>query len=191
MRKTILLLMAVLLVIPTLSPPPLMAGTLKGVTMSDSIEVEGQKLVLNGMALRKKFIFKVYVAGLYIPQKETDAEKILKADQMRRCVMHWLRSVGKGKINGAWYEGLEDNTPNHSPELKKQFDTMTGMMEDVKEGELIVFTYIPGKGTEVNVKGKVKGVIEGKAFADALFACWIGPEPGPGESFKEDLLGLD
>lgn len=191
MRKMVLLLLAVLLVIPALSPPSLMAGTLKGVNMADSIEVEGQKLVLNGMALRKKFIFKVYVAGLYIPQKETDAEKILKADQMRRCVMHWLRSVDKGKINGGWYDGLKDNTPNHSPELKKQFDTLAGMMEDVKEGHLIVFTYMPGKGTEVSVKGNVKGVIEGKAFADALFACWIGPDPGPGEGFKEDLLGID
>jgi len=151
--------------------------------------VDGQKLVLNGMALRKKFVFKVYVAGLYLPQKETDGVKILNADGPRRLVMHWLRGVGTGKINDAWYEGLEDNTPNHSPELKKQFDTMTGMMEKVEENELIVFTYIPDKGTEVSVKGKVKGTIEGKAFADALFACWIGPKPGPGKGFKEDLLG--
>ncbi len=192
MHKMILTVVAVLMILPavsTLSTSPLMAGTLKGVTMEDAIEVDGQKLVLNGMALRKKFVFKVYVAGLYLQQKETDAVKILKADQPRRLVMHWLRSVGIGKINGAWYEGLEDNTPDHSPELKKQFDTMTGMMEKVKEDDLIVFTYIPGKGTEVSVKGKVKGTVEGKAFADALFACWIGPEPGPGEGFKEDLLG--
>ena len=32
---------------------------------------------------------------------------------------------------------------------------------------------------------------QGKTFADALFACWIGPEPGPGEGFKEDLLGIE
>ena len=188
MRKSILLFMAVLLALPM---SLLIAGTLKGVTMPDTIQVEDQSLVLNGMALRKKFIFKVYVAGLYLPQKESNAEKILKSDTMRRCVMHWLRSVGVGKINGGWYDGLEDNTPNYSPELKKQFDTMAGMMEEVKDGDLIVFTYIPGKGTEVKVKGKVKGVVEGKAFADALFACWIGPDPGPGEGFKEDLLGID
>lgn len=194
MRKMILSVVAVLMIFPAVSiftTSPLTAGTLKGVTMEDAIEVDGQKLVLNGMALRKKFVFKVYVAGLYLPQKEKDAVKILNADQPRRLVMHWLRSVGTGKINDAWYEGLEDNTPNHSPELKKQFDTMTGMMEKVKDNDLIVFTYLPGKGTEVNVKGKVKGTIEGKAFADALFACWIGPEPGPGEGFKEDLLGKD
>ncbi len=188
MRKSILLFMAVLLALPM---SLLIAGTLKGVTMPDTIQVEDQTLVLNGMALRKKVIFKVYVAGLYLPQKESDAEKILKADTMRRCVMHWVRSVGVSKINDGWYDGLKANTPNHSPELKKQFDTLAGMMEDVKDGDLIVFTYIPGKGTEVSVKGKKKGVIEGKAFADALFACWIGPEPGPGEGFKDDLLGKD
>lgn len=186
MRRFVLLSMAISLVFPM---SLLIAGTLKGVTMPDTIQVDDQTLVLNGMALRKKFIFKVYVAGLYLPQKESDAKKILEADQIRRCVMHWMRSVGVKKINKGWFDGLKDNTPNYSPELRKQFMKLNGMMEAIKDGELIVFTYIPGKGTEVSVKGKIKGVIEGKPFADALFACWIGPKPGPGMGFKEDLLG--
>ena len=53
----------------------LTAGELKGVKMEDTLDIEGKKLVLNGMALRKKFIFKVYVAGLYLPEKEQDAKK--------------------------------------------------------------------------------------------------------------------
>ncbi len=167
----------------------LIAGKLKGVTLPDSVTIDGQDLVLNGMALRKKFVFKVYVAGLYVPQKETEGKKILTADQPRRTVMHFLRSVGTKKLNNAWYEGLEANTPGHSQALKKQFDTMCSWMEDVKEGDQIIFTYINGKGTEVSVKGKVKGTLEGKAFADAIFACWIGAKPGPGKGFKEDLLG--
>jgi hypothetical protein len=183
----ILAVMAVLWLMPSYS---LFAATYKGVTMEDSIVVDGQNLVLNGMALRKKFVFKVYVAGLYLPQKETSAEKILGADGMRRLVMHWLMGVGTDKINEAWYEGLKANTPNHSPGLKKQFDTLCSYMEELKDGDLIVYTYIPGKGTAVQVKGKEKGLIKGKEFADALFACWIGPKPGPGEGFKEDLLGL-
>lgn len=191
LRRIILLTMSVLLVLPTLSmlSMPLKAASFKGVTMDDAVEVEGQKLILNGMALRKKFVFKVYVAGLYLPQKESNADAILQADQPRRGVMHWLRSVETGKINEGWYDGLKANTPNHSPELKTQFDTLAGMMENMKDGELIIFTYIPGKGTEVSVKSKIKGIIEGKAFADALFGCWIGPKPGPGEDFKNSLLG--
>ncbi|UCH92395.1 MAG: chalcone isomerase family protein [Candidatus Aminicenantes bacterium] len=187
LRKVILAVMVVLLFMPFYS---LFAMTYKGVTMEGSIEVDGQTLVLNGMALRKKFVFKVYVAGLYLPQKETNAEKILGTDGMRHLVMHWVRGVGTGKINDAWYDGLKANTPNHSPGLKKQFDTLCSYMEKVKDGDRIVFTYIPGKGTIVEVKGKEKGVIKGKDFADALFACWIGPKPGPGKGFKEDLLGL-
>jgi len=187
LRRATLAVMVLLMLMPSY---PVFAATYKGVAMDDSITVDGQKLVLNGMALRKKVIFKVYVAGLYLPQKETNAEKILAADGMRRLVMHWVRGVGTDKINEAWYEGLKANTPNHSPGLKKQFDTLCSYMEEVKDGDLIVFTYIPEKGTTVQVKGKEKGIIEGKEFADALFACWIGPKPGPGEDFKEDLLGL-
>jgi len=170
---------------------PLYAKTLKGIKMADTIEVEGHKLVLNGMAVRKKYVFvKVYIAGLYLPTKEKNAEKIFKSDLMRQTIMHFVHKAGAGKINDAWYEGLKANTPDHSPELKKQFDELCSWIEDIKVGDRLIFTYIPEKGTEVKVKGKIKGVIKGKSFADALFKCWIGPKPGPGKGFKEDLLGI-
>jgi len=187
LRKIFLAIITGLLVLPSIF---LFSMTFKGVTMEDSIEIEGQNLVLNGMALRKKIIFKVYIAGLYLPQKETNAEKILKQDEARHLIMHFVRSVGPKKINNAWFDGLKANTPNYSPELKKQFDTLASYMEKVKDGDQIIFTYIPNKGTTIKVKGNEKGTIEGKEFADAIFACWIGPEPGPGEGFKKALLGL-
>jgi hypothetical protein len=168
---------------------PVLAGTLAGIILPDSLDIGGQTLVLNGMALRKKVIFKVYVAGLYLPAKEKNSETILAADQSRCTVMHFLRSVDAGKINEAWYDGLQANTPNHTPELKKQFDALAKLMEDLKDGDKLVFTYRPGKGTEVKVKGIIKGTLGDKVFADALFSCWIGKKPGPGEGFKKGLLG--
>jgi hypothetical protein len=186
-RCTILIFMVCLMVMPSYFAE---AKTLKGVTMDDSIQVDNQTVVLNGLAVRTKFIFKVYVAGLYLQQKETDPGKILQTDGIRRGVMHFLRGVDKEKIIEAWQDGLKANTPKYSQELKKQFDTLCSWMEDVKDGELIVLTYIPGKGTGIEVKGKQKGIIPNKEFADALFACWIGPKPGPGGDFKKGLLGL-
>ena len=47
----------------------------------------------------------------------------------------------------------------------------------------------PSRGARVEVNGRPKGTLEGKAFADALFKLWIGPKPGPGEDFKQCLLG--
>lgn len=163
--------------------------TRDGVTLPTQIDVDGHALVLNGTATRKKFIVKVYVAGLYLPARETDAERILDADEARHLVMHFVHDVDKKKMCDAWNEGLEKNTPDATPELKGQFETLCSYMEDIKKGEQFVFTYLPGSGMRVSVKGVEKGTIEGKAFADALFKVWIGPHPGPGEGFKKQLLG--
>jgi hypothetical protein len=160
-----------------------------GVSLPRKIDLDGHELVLNGTATRKKFVVKVYVAGLYLPAHESDADKILNADQPRHLVMQFVHDVDKGKMCNAWNEALANNTPDASAELKAQFDTLCGYMEDIKKGEQFTFTYLPGQGTQVQVKGTAKGTIEGKAFADALFKAWIGPKPGPGEGFKRQLLG--
>ena len=177
---------------PLLAPPAQDTSetvTRDGVNLPRRLELEGHALVLNGAATRKKFIVKVYVAGLYLPARESDAEKILAADEPRHLVMQFVHDVDKGRMCNAWNEGLANNTPDASAELKGQFETLCGYMEDIKKGEQFAFTYLPGEGTRVQVKGAAKGTIEGKAFADALFKAWIGPKPGPGEGFKKQLLG--
>lgn len=168
---------------------PALAGELAGVTMSEKAKVGDQDLVLNGMALRSKAIFKVYVAGLYLPKKETSWQKVLSGDTPRELVMHWVRSVGKEKICDGWNESLEANVKSPSADLKADFETLCKAMEDAESGDRYVFTYVPGKGTTIEVKGKTKATIEGKAFADALYSSWIGEKPGPGEDFRADLMG--
>jgi Chalcone isomerase-like len=168
---------------------PVAAGTLADVTLPDKAEVKGQSLVLNGMGLRKKFVIKVYVAGLYLPQKEKSAQKILAADTPHRMVMHFLYGVSKDQMCEAWNEGLEANTPNASAEVKKGFATLCGWMEPIEKGKQIVMTYVPGEGTHVEVNGKMKGTIPGAATADAILATWLGPKPGPGDDFKKAVLG--
>lgn len=164
-------------------------GELAGVTMPDTVEIGDQTLALNGMGLRKKAIIKVYVAGLFLTEKMNDAEAILAADSARRTAMEFRFGVSAAKMCDAWQEGLEKNTADPTDELKAKFDTLCGYQADMEKGEMMVYTYVPGKGTDVEIKGEVKGTIEGKDFADALFACWIGPEP-PGAAFKKGLLGL-
>ncbi len=170
---------------------PAGAGTMAGVTMPDSATVDDEILLLNGMALRKKMVFKVYVAGLYLPEKTTDADALLDSDTTRMIVMHWKRGVGTDKICGGWQDGLKKNTPDASADLKADFDTLCVWTVDSEEGQEFVLTYVPGKGTEIDVAGTIKGVIPGKEFADALFACFIGPDPGPGKKFKKKLMGVD
>lgn len=163
--------------------------TVSGVSMPETIEVGGQSLALNGMALRKKFVVKVYVAALYVANKSSSADQILGEDAPRRMIMHMVRGVDKKKICDAWKDGLANNAPDASAELKQQFEDLCGLMADVKDGDELLFTYVPGQGTEVSVAGTAAGTISGKEFADAILRCWIGPKPGPGEGFKKNLLG--
>lgn len=169
--------------------PAAASATRDGVTLPATTTAEGHTLVLNGLGLRKKAIFKVYVAGLYLPARSADAAAILAADQPRRIVLQFLRGVSQDQMCDAMYDGLEKNTPDHTPELKAKFDDFCSMMVKIEKGEQFVFTYLPGTGTAIEAKGERKGVIEGKDFADALFASWLGPKPGPGEGTKKDLLG--
>ena len=83
--------------------------TLSGVTMPDTVTVEGRELLLNGMALRKKFVVKVYVAGLYLTARSSDAAAIFAANSPLRIVLQFLRGLDKGKILAAWQESLKNN----------------------------------------------------------------------------------
>jgi hypothetical protein len=168
---------------------PATAASLAGVTMQDKVDVDGQTLTLNGMALRKKLFIKVYVAGLYLPQKTRDARQALAGDTPHRMVMDFLYGVSKDQMCDAWNEGLEANTPNASAGVKKSFQTLCDWMEPIDKGNQLVLTYLPGQGTKVEVNGKVKGTLPGADVADAILATWIGPKPGPGEDFKKGLLG--
>lgn len=165
------------------------AVTLAGAKIEDSVTVNNHNLVLNGAGLRKKFFVKVYVGALYLPSKQNNAAAILAADTPRRMVMHFVFDVDKEKMAEAWSEGLEDNTPNASPEVKTAFKTLASWMEDIKDGQRIVLTYVPGIGTTVEVAGKNKGTLGGKAVADAILNTWLGPKPGPGGDFKNAVLG--
>jgi chalcone isomerase-like protein len=165
------------------------AVTLAGVNIADHASVNNQNLVLNGAGIRKKLFIKVYTGALYLTAKQANPAAILAADTPRRQVMHFVFDVGKDKIAEAWEEGLEDNTPNASAEVKAAFKSLSAWMEDVKDGQEIVLTYVPGTGTTVEVAGKNKGTLAGKAVADAILNTWIGPKPGPGDDFKKAVLG--
>lgn len=164
------------------------AGELAGVKMPDTAKAGDTSLVLNGLGLRTKMIFKVYVAGLYLPAKQSDPAKILAEDSARRLEMQFLRSVDKGSIAEAWAECLTANSPGAGSEVQQGFKQLAGWTADMKEGHQMSFTYVPGQGTEIAVQGAAKGKVAGKPFADAMFACWLGPTP-PNPELKAGILG--
>jgi len=171
-----------------LSATPAAAKELAGATMPDTLSVAGKTLKLNGMGLRKKAIFKVYVGGLYLEAPSANGAAILAADAPRALKMHFLRSVDKEKLVEAYKESVEANAASKAAAQKAALDRFYATVADVKEGSVTTYTYVPGTGTVVNRDGKDVATIEGKDFADVLFSIWLGPKP-PSEDLQKGLLG--
>jgi hypothetical protein len=167
---------------------PALAKELKGVKMADTIEVDGKKLTLNGMGLRTKVVFKVYVAGLYLEEASSDPAVIIGKDQTRRVDMVMLRDLEKGKITEAIRAGFEKNNADKMAALKDRLDRFVAVIPDLKEGQVLALTYVPNKGTTVKASAGSEVTVDGKDFADALFSVWLGKDPVDGD-LKTGMLG--
>lgn len=164
------------------------AGNLAGVTLPDTAQVSGATLMLNGMGVRTKFVVKVYVAGLYLPQKSSDAAAIMKSDGPRQITMHFLHSASKSQMTDAFSESFASNSPDATKTMKADIDRFLAALEPVKPGDQMVFTYVPGKGTTFTLNGAEKLTIANQAFAPVLLSVWLGPKP-PNADLKKGLLG--
>ena len=172
----------------------LAAREIANVKLDDQISVDGieKKLLLNGAGIRYKFFFKIYVGALYLPEKQNNANKILKSANPNRIVMHFLYDeVEKKKLVNAWLEGFEENVESSVfLTLKDRLEKFNGMFSDLHSGDVVLLDYVPQMGTRVTIKGESKGVIEGDDFNRALLSVWLGEEPVT-EELKDAMLGIE
>lgn len=170
---------------------PAHAKSREGVTLEDEVDVAGKHLLLNGLGVREATVFnvKVYVAGLYLEQKSADASAILAADQVKRLVMSFKRDVDADDLTEAFHDGFEKVLGEAGMKaMGAKIGKLDAALRDVKEGQKIIISYVPGTGTTIEVGGKAGGTIPGLDFAQALLGIFIGPTP-PNAGLKAGLLG--
>ncbi|MDY7229751.1 chalcone isomerase family protein [Hyalangium rubrum] len=180
------LVLSLTLALPALAKEKEVAG----VKFPETISVEGKELKLNGAGLRTKAIFKVYTAGLYVETTSKDSQQLISSDQVKRVRMTMLRDLEKSKITDAISDGIEKNNKAQMAALKQRLDTFNAAIPDLKKGDELLLTYVPGQGTTVESKAGQKISVEGKDFADALFGVWLGKNPVDGD-LKDGMLGKE
>jgi Chalcone isomerase-like len=168
----------------------LRAAECLGVTMPDQFELDGKTLLLNGLGARLATMLKVkvYVAGLYLEQRSNDAKVIIDSDQPRHLVLKFIRDVSKSEITDAWTDGFKKNAADYAS-LADRVATLNAAMTDLANGSTLSFSYVPGRGTNVDIDGTQKATISGADFASALIAIWLGKPPN--KEVKVGLLGGD
>ena len=169
------------------------AGELEGVQLEDRVEVDGQALELNGMALRTRMFFKVYVAGLYLPQKVTSAQTAIEGGGAKRIVLVMMRDASADQFCESIEHGLEANSSEADVErVKPQTEALFAKIRTVGEarkGMRIVLDYSPSAAaTTLFIDGAARGgPMAGADFFRALLRIWLGERPAQPE-LKRMLL---
>ena len=168
------------------------AMEMNDIEFPDAITVNGVDLILNGLGKREATIFNVdvYVAALYLEHTGSDGYAICESDQTKRLSLHFVRDVSGGDIAGAWAEGFMKNGGDDVSIYESRIVSLNSWMSEMKDGEEMMFTYIPGTGLEVSLKGTSMGTIEGSDFSAVFFSIWLGDDP-PNGGLRRGLLGLD
>jgi hypothetical protein len=167
-----------------------LAAEVHGVKLPDSIAVGGRPLKLNGIGVRSKTFLsiKVYVAGLYLETASTDRDRIIASDSVRRLVLRMTHDASKDKLIDELREGLNRNSKDELPVLKKRLDRFLRGVPDLKEGQTLTITYLPGRGTSIHGASGSEITVPGKDFADAILRVWLGTDPLD-DDLKKRLLG--
>lgn len=162
------------------------AREVAGVTLEESTRLSGKELKLNGAGIRKKAMFKVYVAGLYLEKPTNSPEEAITSEQPKRMVLVMTRGIGHDQFAQALTEGFQRNSAAALPSLQGRLDKLKAMIPDLREGDVIDIVYQPNVGTLVRGQGR-EVMLPGKDFADALFAVWLGATPADAD-LKQSLL---
>ncbi len=171
------------------------AADLEGVSLEDRVRVDGQELQLNGIALRTRYIYvKVYVAGLYLPEKATTARGAFDLRGPKRIVLVMMREASADEFCDSIEAGLRaNNSEAELAQVREQtgdlFAKIRGVAE-ARKGMRIMLDYAPSLGgTTLFVDGGAQGKpMPGEHFHRALLRIWLGENPVQ-DDLKKALLG--
>ncbi len=169
---------------------PAQAKEIGGASLPESLTLGKEQLSLNGAGLRTKIFIKVYAGGLYTRKKETDARKIIDADEPMAIRMNFIyNGVSHDSLIDAWNEGFAVAAGGNLSHIKDRVDKFNAFFtEAARKGDIYDIIYTPEEGASVYIKGNLKGTIKGLDFKKALFAIWLGEKPAD-NSLKQGMLG--
>lgn len=164
-----------------------------GIKLDDTTKVANQELKLNGAGVRTWAVFKVYAAGIYLPEKKKTVPDIMASNGARRVKLVLLRDVNNEELGQAFMDGLNANSDKAE---KAKFVNQTMKMGEIfasiaklSKGDSISIDWIPGQGMHVLVNDKRVGeVLPDIAFYNAFMRIWLGEKPVD-NTLKQALLG--
>lgn len=182
-----------LLVLLSFSAPGLFAGNTETAGMPSEIEIDGRRLVLNGSGLWRILVFEPYAAGLYLKRPGSDGLSVMEADEPMAVRLLMKETMDRRMMIRALYNGMLAS----AEALGGDFSMMRGRFEDLadffpeqlREGDVYEFHYVPRKGLRLVKNSRSRGNIAGLDFKGAFFGAWLNPGDPIDEPLRIALLG--
>jgi hypothetical protein len=165
------------------------AAELDGVTLPDVQEAAGTRLVLNGLALRTYSFLRVriYVAGLYLERRTTDADAILNSNQPKLLHFVFTRDVDADAARKSWRESFDKNCPAPCSVPPGAIERFLAGIPPMHKGDTSTFVFT-AKGLDALMNGRLVGQIPNPEFMRVILATFIGTHP-TSAAVKRGLLG--
>ncbi len=153
---------------------------------------KSKNLKLNGAGLREMLWIDLYACGLYLPEKNSVASKIVSSNEAMVIRLDILsNAISKNKLIKAFEKGFEKaNTEKATEIYKKELAEFISFLDvKIQVGDKYDIVYTPGVGTTLYVNYKKKGTVEGLSFKSAIFNIWLSDIEPADKSLKRELLG--
>ncbi|MCQ8278380.1 chalcone isomerase family protein [Acetobacteraceae bacterium KSS8] len=168
------------------------AATKAGVTVPDTMQVEGATLVLNGIGVRSFTILHIrgYVGALYLLKKSTDVDTVLDEPNPKVLVIHYVHSGTQAQLNRLYMDSSRTYCAKHAcTEANKiAFEQMLATIRPVKPGDYSSFV-LTDHGVEVYLDGQKIAVVPDASFGRVILDSDLGTT-APSAELRDGLLGL-
>ena len=166
-------------------------SNIEGIDFPNDLSINEDTFVLNGGGLREKLGFlDLYVGGLYLSVKSSDANQIIMSDNpMAIRIIIASRLVTRDRFIEALEEGFKNtNVGKYTPMEIERFKKY--LSDPFELDDEIILVYSSGEeSTYVYKNSEIRGKFSGLPFKQALFGIWLGDKPAQ-ESLKKGMLGL-
>lgn len=185
LNKSLIMMCAVLVLLSMFT----LSAKVGGVVMPEQIASGDSTLVLNGAGIRTK-LFKLYVGGLYLVEKTSNADEIINADAAMSVRLEIISGlITAEKMESATREGFQKSTKGNTAPIAQEIESFLDVFrETISLGDIFEFAYRPGEGVVIYKNGVEKNRIQGMSFKSSLFGIWLCDKPAQ-EKLKKAMLG--
>ena len=169
------------------------AVTLEHQTFPAEASVAETPLQLNGVGLRSAFIYKIYVAGLYLPAKSATGADAVAQPGPKRVQVRMLMDGPSDEFAKAFTGGITKRTPADQVAAMRDrmaaFDHLLRSVGTVHKGDVVDLDWLPSAGLAMRINGKPVGTpVPGADLYAAMLGIFIGDRPVDAK-MKAGMLG--